>query len=75
MATVTQPGANVTGQAHITSEDVTARRIKFPTALTVLAIVLLGVWIASFLIPSGVYETDPDTGGPVPGTYRELRLP
>ena len=30
-----------------------ARRIKFPTALTVLALVLLVVWLASFFIPSG----------------------
>lgn len=47
-------------------------RRKFPTAFTVLAIVLLGVWLASFVIPSGAYETDPKTGGPAPGTYREL---
>ncbi len=48
------------------------RRLKFPTAFTVLAIVLLVVWIASFVIPSGRYEVDPQTGGPRPGTYREL---
>ena len=47
------------------------QRIKFPTALTVLAIVLLTVWVASFFIPSGVYELD-ETGGPIPGTYSEL---
>ena len=35
------------------------QRIKFPTALTVLAIVMLAVWIASFLIPSGVYSWIP----------------
>jgi uncharacterized ion transporter superfamily protein YfcC len=49
-----------------------SRRLKFPTAFTVLAIVLLAVWIASFVIPSGTYETDPKTGGPKPGSYREL---
>ena len=49
-----------------------AKRLKFPTALTVLAIVLLLVWIASFFIPAGLYETDPKTGSPVPGTYHEL---
>ena len=45
---------------------------KFPTAFTVLAIVLLAVWGLSFVIPSGKYEIDPKTGGPVPGTYEEL---
>jgi uncharacterized ion transporter superfamily protein YfcC len=49
-----------------------AKRFKFPTALTVLAIVLLVVWIASFFIPAGIYETDPETGGPIPGSYHEL---
>lgn len=45
---------------------------RFPTAFTVLAIVLLVVWVASFMIPSGAYEFDPDTGGPIPGSYEEL---
>ena len=45
---------------------------KFPTAFTVLAIVLLAVWGLSFVIPSGSYEIDPETGGPLPGTYQEL---
>jgi uncharacterized ion transporter superfamily protein YfcC len=49
-----------------------ARRFKFPTALTVLALVLLVVWLVSFAIPSGVYDLDPETLSPVPGTYHEL---
>jgi uncharacterized ion transporter superfamily protein YfcC len=48
------------------------KRFHFPTALTVLAIVLLAVWIASFFIPAGIYDLDPETGGPVPGSYHEL---
>ena len=48
------------------------RRLKFPTAFTVLAIVLLVVWVASFVIPSGAYETDPETRAPIPGTYEQL---
>lgn len=47
------------------------RRRRFPTAFTVLAGVLLVVWLASFVIPSGSYEVNPDTGGPKPGTYAE----
>jgi len=49
-----------------------ASKFKFPTALTVLAIVLALVWIASFLIPSGVYNLDPETASPIPGTYHRL---
>jgi uncharacterized ion transporter superfamily protein YfcC len=47
------------------------RKFKFPTAFTVLAIVLLAVWIASFFVPAGVYKKDA-SGSPVPGTYHEL---
>lgn len=46
----------------------------FPTAFTVLAIVLLVVWVASFLIPSGAYQLDPATGGPKPGTYAKVPM-
>src|SRR5690349_3904022 len=49
-----------------------ARKFKFPTAFTVLASVLLLVWVASFFIPAGRYKTDAQTGAPVPGTYHEL---
>ena len=52
--------------------DGAPKRIKFPTALTVLAIVLGVVWFASFFIPSGRYASDPETGAPVPGSYEEL---
>jgi uncharacterized ion transporter superfamily protein YfcC len=45
---------------------------RFPTAFTVLTGVLLVVWLLSFVIPSGAYDTDPKTGGPVPGTYHEI---
>ena len=48
--------------------------LRFPTAFTVLAAVLLVVWGLSFVIPSGTYEVDPDTGGPIPGTYTEIDI-
>lgn len=48
------------------------RQFKFPTAFTVLAIVLLVVWVASFFVPPGTYNLDPKTGGPVPETYHTL---
>jgi hypothetical protein len=56
----------------VTDSAPATRRPKFPTAFTVLAIVLAVVWIASFAIPSGVYETDPEAAAPRPGTYHEL---
>ena len=48
--------------------------LRFPTAFTVLAAVLLVVWGLSFVIPSGTYETDADTGGPKPGTYAQIDI-
>ena len=45
---------------------------RFPTAFTVLAAVLLAVWALSFVIPSGTYQVDSETGGPKPGTYQEI---
>ena len=48
------------------------KKLRFPTAFTVLAAVLLLVWLASFFVPAGAYRTDPATDGPVPGSYHEL---
>jgi uncharacterized ion transporter superfamily protein YfcC len=47
------------------------KKFKFPTAFTVLAIVLLLVWIASFFVPAGAYKLNAD-GAPQPGTYYKL---
>jgi uncharacterized ion transporter superfamily protein YfcC len=46
------------------------KTLRFPTAFTVLAAVLLLVWIAAFFVPAGAYDTK--DGGPVPGTYHRL---
>ncbi len=54
------------------STETPHKKFKFPTAFTVLALVLLLVWIASFFVPAGAYQTDPATGSPKPGTYHEL---
>ena len=48
------------------------KKLKFPTAFTVLAGVLAVVWVASFFVPAGAYKLDKETAGPVPGTYHEL---
>src|SRR4051812_39076298 len=55
------------------AEPTTSRgKFRFPTAFTVLAAVLLLVWIASFFVPAGRYQLDPKTASPVPGTYKQL---
>src|SRR3954466_12529923 len=52
--------------------DTPPKKLRFPTAFTVLAAVLVLVWVASFFVPAGAYDIDPKAGGPVPGSYHEL---
>ena len=52
-------------------EERAPRKLRFPTAFTVLFIVLLLVWIASFWVPAGTYNKD-SSGSPIPGTYHHL---
>ena len=47
---------------------------QFPSTMTVLILVTLLVWVAAFLIPSGMYEHD-ENGVPAPGSYREIDSP
>ena len=51
-----------------------SRKRPFPSALTVLAIVTVLVWIAAFFIPSGEYERNA-AGNPVQGTYHRTPSP
>jgi uncharacterized ion transporter superfamily protein YfcC len=55
-------------------EILSPRRRWFPSAFTVLLIVLLGVWLLAFVVPAGQYDVD-DDGAPIPGTYQEVPAP
>lgn len=46
-------------------------KFTFPSALTVLAIVTVAVWLLAFLIPSGQYDRN-GSGAPVEGTYHRV---
>lgn len=48
------------------------RRVRFPSAFTVLAVVTIAVWVLAFIVPAGSYESDADTGRPVPGSYEQV---
>ena len=43
----------------------------FPTAYTILALLLVVVALLTFVIPAGKYDTDAD-GAPIPGTYHAV---
>jgi uncharacterized ion transporter superfamily protein YfcC len=45
------------------------RKFTFPSAFTVLFFVTIAVWVLAFVIPTGAYQTDEETGGPIPGSY------
>lgn len=47
------------------------RKFSFPSALTILAIVTVGIWLLAFLVPAGVYDRN-DSGSPVSGTYHRV---
>jgi uncharacterized ion transporter superfamily protein YfcC len=47
---------------------------RFPSAVTMLAIVTLLVWVAALFVPAGSYSRDAD-GSPIPGTYRQIESP
>ncbi|EPH43240.1 YfcC family protein [Streptomyces aurantiacus] len=46
-------------------------KFTFPSALTVLAIVTVAVWLLAFLVPPGAYDRD-DKGAPVQGSYHRV---
>ncbi|MFF3209886.1 YfcC family protein [Streptomyces sp. NPDC002886] len=48
-----------------------AKKFSFPSALTILAIVTVAIWLLAFLIPAGEYDRD-DSGSPVSGTYHRV---
>jgi hypothetical protein len=57
------------------SGEGTTRRQESPSGITIQprsASSTSSVWALSFVIPSGAYRIDAETGGPVPGTYAEI---
>ena len=56
------------------TDSAPGRRRWFPSAFTVIALVLLLVWLLAFVIPAGQYRVN-DEGAPIPGTYEEVDSP
>lgn len=60
---------------QVAAEEKPARKkFEFPTAVTVLAVVAVLVWIATLFIPPGEYEFD-EAGSPIPGSFRQVDSP
>jgi uncharacterized ion transporter superfamily protein YfcC len=47
------------------------KKFTFPSAFTILFILLILIALATWLVPAGSYDYDPD-GAPIPGTYHTV---
>jgi uncharacterized ion transporter superfamily protein YfcC len=47
-------------------------RFTLPSAYTILFALIVLTAIATWIIPAGIYQIDPETGSPIPGTYQEV---
>lgn len=52
-------------------EEPAGKGFSFPSALTVLAVVTVAVWLLAFLVPAGAYRRN-ERGAPISGTYRRV---
>ena len=69
---VTEPPSSRPEGASTGPSPERLREVQVPHRVHRPRAVLLLVWIASFFVPAGRYNTNPSTGSPVPGTYHKL---
>ncbi len=50
------------------------KRFEFPSAITILVVVVLLMWLVTLIIPSGRYQHDAD-GAPIAGTFEQIDSP
>ncbi len=67
------PGGSIPGVDGTEGEEGKKKR-GFPSPLTVLLLVLLGVWVLTLVLPSGQYQLD-DSGAPIAGSYEQVPSP
>lgn len=61
----------MTTEAEVEEPPRRRRTFTFPSALTVLVVVTIAVWLLAFLVPPGQYVRDA-SGAPVQGTYHRV---
>ena len=57
--------------AEVAAAPEPRRRFALPSAYTILFVLIVITALATWFIPAGKYETEPD-GAPIPGTYHEV---
>jgi uncharacterized ion transporter superfamily protein YfcC len=53
------------------NEEKPKKKFTFPSAFTILFILLILIALATWIVPAGSYDYDPD-GAPIPGTYHSV---
>lgn len=48
------------------------KRLAMPDAIFILFALLIMMWIASFIIPSGQFDTEPDSNIVIPGSFTQV---
>ena len=66
-----EPPVTTTATDPRTEGPPPTRKFTFPSALTILAVVTVAIWLLAFLVPAGVYDRN-DDGAPVQGTYHRV---
>ena len=56
---------------QLPAESKPKKKFEFPSAFTILFLLLVLIAAATFIIPAGTYDYNED-GEPVPGTYHEV---
>lgn len=67
-------GGGPRGDREAPGEEPPARQRSFPSAVTVLALVTVVVWVVAFFVPSGEYRRNA-SGHPIQGTYHHVPSP
>src|SRR5271166_1238116 len=68
---VEKPAAGGEGGAPPPEAPPTKKQRSFPSALTVLLIVAIAVWVIAIFVPSGEYRLNSE-GAPIPHTYHHV---
>jgi uncharacterized ion transporter superfamily protein YfcC len=69
MATTNPAASKVAAHKLPAESPAPPKRFRFPSAFTVLFGVTIAVWLLAFIVPTGTYSTDAESGRPIPGSY------
>ena len=58
---------------NTTAPGVRNKKLRFPSAFTVLGAVTVAVWLLAFIVPTGQYALDDKSGRLIPANSGQLR--